>query len=271
MASNVLTARPTSNPGNQGTMLRLSARQLAQLNMPNFCPACFWIERHYTGKDMPFSIPMPGVFATIDSFSKSVVHACVHAGHPLPEGFPAIGEVKHCYESDVLNWQKFQIHHPETNIVLRGVPDDILVTSGGRYHILDYKTARATEFQDRLFPLYEGQLNVYAWIAERLSKHQRKPASLHLVYFQPQSFVSEKILDQICPKEGPRPLPFRIASRQVQLWEEGRVAELLHQARHLLDQSVAPEHLSGCENRERLHQLTQTYHLSMGFEPVQLN
>jgi len=54
---------------------------------------------------------------------------------------------------------------PETNILLTGVPDEILRHPGRGLWIGDYKTARFTETQDALAPMYHIQLNCYGIIA----------------------------------------------------------------------------------------------------------
>ena len=39
--------------------------------MPDFCERCFWIHRRL--KNIPFQIPMPGIFSSIDSYVKNVM------------------------------------------------------------------------------------------------------------------------------------------------------------------------------------------------------
>jgi len=57
----------------------------------------------------------------------------------------------------------------------------------GNYHIVDYKTAKFTERQDELLPLYEVQLNCYAYLAE---EYGYKPVTnLSLTYCQPNKDI----------------------------------------------------------------------------------
>lgn len=49
-----------------------------------------------------------------------------------------------------------------SGVILRGVPDLICRRRDGALAILDNKTARYTDGQDALAPLYETQLNAYA-------------------------------------------------------------------------------------------------------------
>ena len=50
--------------------LQISAKDLGALAMKGFCPRCFWIQRRTR---LPWQI-FPGIFSSIDSYSKKVVH-----------------------------------------------------------------------------------------------------------------------------------------------------------------------------------------------------
>ena len=65
------------------------------------------------------------------------------------------------------HYTKFSILDRESNVILRGTPDGILVMQDGSHLIVDYKTAKFTAHQDELFPMYEVQLNAYAVIGEQ--------------------------------------------------------------------------------------------------------
>jgi len=68
---------------------------------------------------------------------------------------------------------------------LVGEPDAIWEFPNGRWFIADYKMASLSQAQERLLPLYQTQLNVYAYLAEKLRR--RHIAGLALVYFEPES------------------------------------------------------------------------------------
>src|ERR1017187_4198055 len=53
----------------------------------------------------------------------------------------------------------------------------------GSHLIVDYKTAKFTQHQDELFPMYEVQLNAYAAIGEQ--KGLAPVSGLALVYTEP--------------------------------------------------------------------------------------
>lgn len=240
--------------------LRLSGRQLAQLNMPDFCPGCYWFERKYMERQYPFQIPMPGVFSTIDAFSKNSVHAYVDEFGRLPEGLPDVGLVSGYMESRKLHWRNFQLHDPETNITMTGSPDDVIILENGDYIILDYKTARYTKTQDKLFPLYEGQLNVYAYMAERL--WGKPPAALYLVYFDPQSkIINEGFLDENESTAVPA-LSFDLKTLPVELHGEEFVRDLLRRGRAIYDEEQAPDHIDQCSNHGCMLEFVQTYDMA---------
>ncbi|MDO8465291.1 MAG: hypothetical protein Q7S46_08580 [Gallionella sp.] len=52
--------------------IRISAKDLGTLAMEGFCARCFWIQRH-APEGLPYQI-FPGIFSSIDSYSKKVIH-----------------------------------------------------------------------------------------------------------------------------------------------------------------------------------------------------
>jgi len=162
--------------------IQISAKVLGQMAMPDFCPRCFWIKLKV--KKLPWQI-FPGIFSSIDAYSKKIVHALIDRANvkniPLPDWLSSIGDI--VGHEKVPHWSKFNILNEDTNIVLSGVPDDILLLKSGQKIIPDYKTAKYTENQDKLFPMYEVQLNAYAKIAAQTGDI----AGIPLVYFEPQT------------------------------------------------------------------------------------
>ena len=52
--------------------VRISARTLGAVALPDFCRRCFWIRLRVNNK-LPFQI-FPGIFSSIDSYNKRIVH-----------------------------------------------------------------------------------------------------------------------------------------------------------------------------------------------------
>jgi len=158
--------------------LRISGKHLGELSMKDFCPRCFWIKIHC--KNLPFQI-FPGIFSSIDSYSKKITNRHFEKNKVVPDWINSIGEIESIVKVPSLN--KFFVDDEETQIHLTGVPDEMFQLKNKSYVILDYKTARYTGNQDELLPMYEVQLNSYAYIAERIGL---KPISwLGLLYYEP--------------------------------------------------------------------------------------
>ena len=227
--------------------LKISPRGLASVALEDSCPRCAWVHLHYKGK-MPFQIPMPGIFNSLDRFTKRLVREAFDGARKLPDWFPAIGEVRGMVSEDELHWNRYFRVDKKLRTTLRGSPDDIFRLEDGSFHIVDYKTAKFTEAQDALFPMYDVQLNGYAYIAEATG---HTPVSeLSLIYFEPQTEI-------VRGKRAGAPatgawLEFRATRKTVPLAAKGRIPELLERAREIFDLAAAPLGLVGCENCERV-------------------
>lgn len=159
--------------------IRISAKNLGELAMPDFCPRCFWIKLRLKNK-LPFQI-FPGIFSSIDSYTKRIVHSWFDNHRNQPVWLNSLGNLVGYRET--LHFSKFRILDEENNILLTGNPDDVFIKSDSSHIIVDYKTAKYTAAQDKLHPLYEAQLNSYAMIG---SKCGLEPISkLALVYMEP--------------------------------------------------------------------------------------
>lgn len=208
----------------QNKLKIISAKDLGQLALLDFCPRCFWLERHLGKAPMVF----PGIFSTLDAITKRSAHySFARQNRPpkwldLPE---AVGVVE---ESTFF---KLPV---EYNWILTGQPDDIFQLEDKSYQIVDYKTAKFTGRQDELLPMYEIQLNAYAYLAE---KYDFTPVSgLSLVYFQPREDL----------EEGENfKLSFDTYQLKIKL-DIMRVPKLLAKAREIVEQSEAPESRAGC-------------------------
>ena len=51
--------------------MRISAKDLGWLAVDDFCSRCFWIERH--AKGLPYQVGFPGIFSSIDAYTKNIV------------------------------------------------------------------------------------------------------------------------------------------------------------------------------------------------------
>ena len=156
--------------------LQISGKDLGALALKGFCPRCFWISRRTR---LPWQI-FPGIFSSIDSYSKKVVHGQLDRG-AVPGWLAPLGELRGY--KDPPSAQRFRVPVEEHGILLTGAPDAIFERADGTLVIADYKTSRYTEGQDRLMPVYRVQLNAYAYIARRLGWNA--VSALVLIYTEP--------------------------------------------------------------------------------------
>lgn len=180
---------------NEKQPTRISAKDLGYLALPEACDRCFWIKEKC--KPLPYQI-FPGIFSSIDSYTKKAVHAAFDHYGNAPAWLP---QLKSAYRYlEVPHWSKFIRKHKPTGIHLSGVPDDIFEKINNSLIIPDYKTAKFTKTQDELFPMYEVQLNGYAFIQDGLSK--QKVTDLWLFYFQPMTLPSAEMFKPVYPSEA---------------------------------------------------------------------
>jgi hypothetical protein len=177
--------------------LRISAKNLGQTALEDFCPRCYWIKLR-TNFKLPWA-SFPGIFSSIDSYTKSCIHRIIDNRYGnddinlLPFWMQKIGNVTG-YEKQ-LHWSKNVYHDEKSNITLHGAMDDVLVRIDGSRATVDWKTAKFSETQDKLRPLYDCQLNVYSILSEVGGK---PPVDLYLVYMEPctePTYASDNIID----------------------------------------------------------------------------
>ncbi|MFH1878184.1 MAG: PD-(D/E)XK nuclease family protein [Candidatus Omnitrophota bacterium] len=209
----------------QNKLKSISAKDLGHLFMPDFCPRCFWLERH---RGKPPGI-FPGIFSTLDSLTRRHVHWSFSEKGETPRWLP-VSDVAEVEEGDTF----FKLPVNPGGWVLVGKPDDVFKLKDGSYHIVDYKTARFTGRQDELFPMYEVQLNSYAYLAEQ---YGYKPVSkLSLIYCQPNQDLDE---------DAEFRLSFTTHHLNVDL-NPDLVFQLLIRAREIVDQPEPPQPSHKC-------------------------
>jgi hypothetical protein len=240
--------------------LRINPRLLAAVALDSVCPRCAWLKLRFDGK-LPYVTRLPGIFNSIDSFTKRSVRNHFDLYGRLPDWFPDVGEVAELAPSRDLQWSRFFREDPETRVRLQGVPDDILRMTDGATHIVDYKTARLTETQDELMPVYEV-LNGYAYIAEATG--YGPVTQLSLIYFEPQtdpelSTAPGPVL--VPPRASGKSertgawLEFRARRKDVALQGSHTIRNLLMRARALFDRADPPDGAAGCEDCRRLGEI----------------
>jgi hypothetical protein len=230
--------------------IRTSAKNLGSMAIPDYCSKCFYIKLKLNNK-LPWQI-FPGIFSTIDSYSKKITWQYFEKYKKLPSWFDSFGKSKGLLH--VPGWSKFSIVDSETGIILTGVPDDIFIMIDGRYFIIDYKTARYTGNQDKLLGMYRVQLNGYALIFEKLG--MGKIGGLGLVYYEPQGDAPVNSFNAVIQDDG-FVMPFKAHIKKIDLDPEGIVKPLLKEVREMVDRNVVPEGREGCKDCRRLGEVVK--------------
>lgn len=226
---------------------RISAKNLGQLALADACERCFWLKAKM-GWRTPWSI-FPSIFSSIDGFSKRALDAYYAKHGHLPPWIA--GHWADARPLPCPHHSKFFLTDPATGIRLTGVPDAMLALPMRRVAILDLKTARHSDHQDALAPMYGVQLNGYAAIAESLGMGD--VTNLGLVYGEPPPNDEDDGLERLVD-DGGFSMPFRATAVPVPL-DRGMIPPLLRRAKGLLDMERPPTGRSGCKDCGLLGQL----------------
>jgi hypothetical protein len=229
--------------------LRISAKTLGELALPDFCPRCFWVKMH-AGK-LPFQI-FPGIFSSIDSYTKKIIHCHFDNGKCFPSWLDELGQL--IGYKDPPHYTKFQIIDKDSNVTLWGTPDGIFMKSDGSNIIVDYKTAKYTGTQDKLMPVYQVQLNAYAAIGEQCGLHP--VTGLALIYMEPIT-DGDATLYMGNHREYGFDMGFSAAVHRVSL-NLASIPILLAKARTLYELPEAPQKRLGCRDCASLDNLIET-------------
>lgn len=230
-----------------GDLIRISAKNLGEVALPEFCPRCFWIKLRLKNR-LPYQI-FPGVFSTIDSYNKRIVHSWFDRYHRAPDWMAGLGPLTGY--RDPPHHSKFGLVDDEHRIHLTGSPDGVFIRLDGSHLIVDYKTSRYTGNQDKLFPMYEAQLNAYALIGEH---NGLAPVSgLALLYMEP---VSD---DAAAHDEGSHRADGFILGFTANIHpvaqDSARIGQLMARTRAIYELAESPAARPGCKNCKLLDEL----------------
>lgn len=197
---------------------------------------------------MPFQI-FPGIFSAIDTYSKKITLSHFRQHGRMPEWFKGFGDLGKPIR--VPHWSRFQMFDRETNVLVTGAPDEITRHPNHGIWIGDYKTARFTDTQDALLPMYEAQLNGYALIAEKIGLGPVR--GLGLLYYEPVTDLKDPN-DEFLVKDDCFFLRFSPKLKPVNVQPE-IIPPLLRQVREICDLPKSPPGRPGCRDCSLLESL----------------
>lgn len=229
--------------------MRISAKNLGLLALPDSCPRCFWM-RAKLGWKSPWAI-MPGIFSSIDGFSKRAILAYFEKNGHFPPWIA--GRWAEARPLPTPHHSTFRISDPETGVIMTGVPDLILGLPNDRLAILDLKTARFSDHQDSLLPMYQIQLVGYALIAESLAMGHVE--ALGLVYGEPPPNDDDTGLDALVD-DGGFSMPFKTTAEPIEL-DRSLISPLLRKAKTLLEMKTPPEGQEGCKECKMVEEMAR--------------
>lgn len=220
--------------------ISVSATELANYAARYPCMRCAWVRMHV--KDLPYQ-SFPGIFSTIDTFTKKVITSHFNQHGCLPPWMEEIGDVIRCV--DPPGWRKFYREDEHTEVTVRGEADAIFQLAGGSYLIADYKTSRYNP--ERLYALrsYEMQLNAYAWIAE--STGFSPVNRLALIFMEPASNIEDAKSPNSIDDDGIQ-LRFNTRIVPVKRRPESMIPPILEKVRSVADMSTPPAPRSRCRD-----------------------
>jgi len=213
--------------------IKISAKALGAFAMPDFCPRCAWIK--LKSAILPWQI-FPGIFSSIDAYTKKCVHAIIQSPC-VPSWIEEMGKITGFQKVS----SKVQYFDDTNGVVLTGVPDDILLCSDGSRVIPDYKTAKHTDNQDKLFPMYEAQVNGYALLHDQNAK-------LFLVYMVPETGEESIIL-----RSGMDGFSLGFSPKVVPVENNRSIMDrLFSSVREIYEMKQPPTGRTGCKDCEAL-------------------
>jgi len=219
--------------------LVISSKNLGAFAVEEACPRCLWIQLHV--KQLPYQI-FPGIFSSIDSYNKKVVHGYFDREGAMPSWLAPIGNVVGYVNPP--SYHKFSYTDPDTGVTLRGEADGIFTMDDGSYTIVDYKTAKYTPNQESMLPVYQAQLNGYAYLGNRL---EFNPVSqVTLIYMEPVTDTDAAASPEVVDSSG-----FNMALSAtivpVELVPEELIPGLLQKAKAIHELPTPPASKAGCK------------------------
>ena len=96
----------------------ISATNLGYYASSRFCARCAWVKLHV--KKLPYQ-SFPGIFSSIDSYNKKIVHNHFDREDAMPSWLDQLGPVAGYIEPP--HWSKFRVVDEASKVTLHGTAD----------------------------------------------------------------------------------------------------------------------------------------------------
>ena len=221
----------------------ISAKNLGSFAMGS-CQKCLWMKARLKFNS-PWSI-FPGIFSTIDVYSKGISTIQMRQGATRPPWMSKCGSVKE--QLPCPHWSKFSFKDEVSGVTLRGSPDEMFRLEDGTIAIIDYKTSKFTDYQDSLLPMYQTQLGAYKWLAKQTGLGETSVTAL--VYFEPDpaGALPERIV------ESGFQMQFNAHFAPLQT-DVNQVLALLKKAKDLVESPKPPASKAKCKDCEMIEKI----------------
>jgi len=218
--------------------VRIAAKQLGWLKMEDYCPRCLWLmQKHPLPEDTIYTSPLSRIFRQFEDFINRSATQGMQQTSQLPswlssalrKEFPSMPGVRQMVIPT--SWWSLTMG----SATLTGKPDVLMQLEDGTWLIADYKLSQPS---GRYAPLYETQLNAYAFLAKRLQG--LKVSRLALIYFE----LDERGVAM--PTMSGIMTPMKVSVQPVEVWDEEEVIALVEQMAKLLSREQPPEPKPDC-------------------------
>ena len=225
---------------------RISAKNLGILKLPKFCLYDFYLELILWKKDVPFRFNPPRLINRLDPFQKNLIASYFDEKGELPKWLVGFKDVQCCCEVG-----KLFLDLDEYDLTFTGIPDLVVKFNDGTYGVIDFKTAyHDKDKSDPLRPMYEVQLNSYAYLLEAQGKEVSR---LALAYFQGDTgFINENLSPVDLVHDWGHYFQFFVEMDTIKLSCTKLIPPLLKRVDQIFDLDEMPAMSQGCRNCERL-------------------
>ncbi len=225
---------------------RISCKNLGLLKLKNFCELCFWLQMVLWHNKAPFRFNPARLITRLDPFQKRMIldYWTENEG-VFPDWLGPFAEAIDCEGGGRLTYEC-----QETGLTMTGVPDLIFEFVDDIFGILDEKTAMFSVGDDPLMPMYEVQLNAYAYCLEAQGKNVGRAG---FAYFEGDTGQLGAVPHKLVTDVG-HDFNFFVFFKEIDLNPEKMIPPLLKKVRAIYELEEPPEPSAECPHCQMLQQ-----------------